>query len=49
MLEHLFVFNGLGSKGSALVTWLAPVMAEFISNGIELPEEVNITRYWNNP
>ena len=49
MLEHLFVFNGLGSKGSALVTWLAPVMAEFISKGTELPEEVNITRYWNNP
>lgn len=43
---HLYVFNGLGSKGSALVSWLAPQMASFISEGTELPEEVNILRYW---
>ncbi|MFM1898650.1 MAG: hypothetical protein RL577_890 [Bacteroidota bacterium] len=48
MHEHLYVFNGLGSKGSALVSWLAPVMADFITQGIVLPEEVNITRYWSD-
>jgi glycine oxidase len=43
---HLYVFNGLGSKGSALVSWLAPAMASFISESTALPEEVNVHRYW---
>jgi len=41
-----YVFNGLGSKGSALVSWLAPVMADFIAQGKPLPDEVNVGRYW---
>lgn len=47
MHKHLYVFNGLGSKGSSLVSWLAPTMADFISHGTTLPEEVNVFRYWS--
>jgi glycine/D-amino acid oxidase-like deaminating enzyme len=45
--EHkgLFIFNGLGSKGSSLVTILAPMMAEYLINKAPLNPEVDIERF----
>ncbi|MBL7811212.1 MAG: FAD-binding oxidoreductase [Bacteroidetes bacterium] len=41
----VWIFNGLGSKGSSLVTWLAPVLADAITVNAALPAEVDINRY----
>ena len=43
--DTLYVYNGLGSKGSSLVSYLSPRYADFLSSGSELPEEVNIARF----
>jgi glycine oxidase len=43
--SSMAIFNGLGSKGSSLVTWLAPMMANFLVNQIPLDPEVDITRF----
>lgn len=45
--EHdgMYVYNGLGSKGSSLVSYLSPRYADFLCGGSELPEEVNIARF----
>ena len=42
--KNLSVYNGLGAKGSALCSWLSPMMADFISNNAPLNEEVDISR-----
>jgi glycine oxidase len=43
----LFVYNGLGSKGSSLCSWLSPLYAESIITGENsLPEEVHIEEYF---
>ncbi len=42
--KNLSVYNGLGAKGSALCSWLSPMMADFISNNTPLNEEVDISR-----
>ena len=45
--KGLFVYNGLGSKGSSLCSWLSPLYAETIINGKNLlPEEVHIEEYF---
>lgn len=41
----IFIYNGLGSKGSSLIPWLSPMMAEFICNGKSLNSEVDISRF----
>ena len=46
-LDTLMVYNGLGSKGSALCSWLSPMMANYIVNNGPLDEEVNIANYKN--
>ena len=43
--DTLYIYNGLGSKGSSLVSYLSPRYADFLCSGSELPEEVNITRF----
>jgi glycine/D-amino acid oxidase-like deaminating enzyme len=43
--KGMYVFNGLGSKGSSLIPWLSPMMADFICNGIPLNSEVDISRF----
>lgn len=43
----LSVYNGLGSKGSALCSWLSPMMADFITTNNPLNAEVDIAR--NHP
>jgi glycine/D-amino acid oxidase-like deaminating enzyme len=45
--KRLFVYNGLGSKGSSLCSWLSPLYAESIITGDNsLPVEVNIDEYF---
>ena len=44
IIKNLSVYNGLGAKGSALCSWLSPMMADFISNNKPLNEEVDISR-----
>jgi hypothetical protein len=43
--KGLFVFNGLGAKGSSLCAWLSPMMAENIVNHVPLDAEVDIQRF----
>ena len=40
--KNLMVYNGLGSKGSALCSWLSPMMANFIVSAAPLHPEVKI-------
>jgi len=42
--KGLFIYNGLGTKGSSLNVWLAPTMARFLVDESELPDEVNIQK-----
>jgi glycine/D-amino acid oxidase-like deaminating enzyme len=43
--KRLFIFNGLGAKGSSLCSWLAPMMADHIVFGRPLHAEVDIQRF----
>lgn len=42
--RHIYLFNGLGSKGVSLCSWLAPLMKDFLTEGKELPAEVDVCR-----
>ncbi len=42
--KGLHIFNGLGTKGSSLVTWLAPLMADYLTKNTALPDEINIQK-----
>lgn len=42
-----YVYNGLGTRGCSLVTWLTPVMADFLLGKKDLPREVNVHRFSN--
>ena len=42
--KNLSIYNGLGAKGSALCSWLSPMMADFITYNTPLNEEVDISR-----
>lgn len=41
----LCIFNGLGSKGSSLIPWLAPMMAGWLTGHGELDPETDIGRF----
>jgi glycine/D-amino acid oxidase-like deaminating enzyme len=43
--KGLFIYNGLGSKGSSLISWLSPMMADYLVNKQPLHAEVDINRY----
>jgi len=43
--KGLYVFNGLGAKGSSLCSWLSPMMANHLVHGDPLNEEVDILRF----
>ena len=45
--ERLLIFNGFGTKGVSLIPYFSMKFCEFLSNGKELPEEVNISRYFS--
>jgi glycine/D-amino acid oxidase-like deaminating enzyme len=42
------IFNGFGSKGSLLMPWYAERFVEHLLDGLPLPEESDIGRYWNS-
>jgi len=41
----LMVYNGLGTRGCSLSTWLSPLLADHITLNSELPEEVRVERF----
>ncbi len=43
-LKPLYILNGFGSKGVLLGPWMARTMQEYLLKGIEIPDEINITR-----
>ena len=45
--ERVLIFNGFGTKGVSLIPYFSMKFCEFLSNGKELPEEVNINRYFS--
>jgi len=45
--DHVFVFNGLGTKGVMLAPYFAHEMCKsLIDSNYVLPEEVNLRRFW---
>ena len=45
--DRLKIFNGFGTKGVSLMPYFSEKFCNFLSNGKELPEEVNINRYFS--
>ena len=48
-VKHLYVFNGLGTRGVMIAPKYAQKLLEFIEEGKQLPKEVAITRFDNRP
>jgi glycine/D-amino acid oxidase-like deaminating enzyme len=46
-LSNLYLFNGLGTKGSSLAPYWANKLCEFILNKEPLSAEVDLLRYWS--
>jgi glycine oxidase len=44
---NMHVYNGLGSKGSSLVSYLSPQFAEHLCTGLNLSTEVDISRFFS--
>lgn len=44
--EQILILNGLGSKGVSLGPFIAQILADHLSEGKLIPEEVNITRFF---
>lgn len=42
--SNVYILNGLGSKGSSLITWLAPLLVDNIIENKPLPFDVDIER-----
>ncbi len=42
---NMFIFNGLGSKGTSLAPYYSQSLYDFIEKGETLPSEVNISRF----
>ena len=45
--NKLMIFNGFGTKGVSLMPYFSAKFCNFLSNDKELPEEVNINRYFS--
>lgn len=45
--DKLAVFNGLGTKGVMLAPYFADKLVSLLLNANPLPEEVDISRFWN--
>ncbi|TJY37039.1 NAD(P)/FAD-dependent oxidoreductase [Pontimicrobium aquaticum] len=45
--KHLFVLNGLGTRGVMIAPYVAKQLFEYIENGIEVDSEINISRFNN--
>lgn len=46
-VKNLYVFNGLGTRGVMIAPKYAKKLLQFIENGAPLPQEVAITRFYN--
>ena len=44
--SNCYIYNGLGSKGSSLCSWLSPMMADFLTTHKPLDPEVDIQRFY---
>lgn len=44
--EHKVFFNGLGTRGITSAPSLAKTLYNYVENGIEIPKEMNIKRYY---
>lgn len=44
--KNIYIYNGLGTRGCSLITWLSPRMADYITANEPLPEEVLLNRYF---
>lgn len=44
--DHVYIFNGLGSKGVSLAPYFSKVMSDFLVFEKEPPKEVNISRFF---
>ena len=42
--ENIYIFNGMGAKGTYLAPYFAPIMADFLLQGKDLPKDVDIRR-----
>ncbi len=42
--ENIYIFNGMGAKGTYLAPYFAPIMADFILQAKPLPKDVDIRR-----
>lgn len=43
--KNVHLFNGMGSKGTSLSPYLAALFTDYLLNGKELPEEVDLHRF----
>lgn len=48
-LEHVYIFNGMGSKGVMLAPWFASKLSGHLLHGEELPEEILPYRQQKRP
>lgn len=44
--EHLFLFNGFGSKGTSLIPYFAQMLVEHMVNGTDIHPEADVKRFW---
>lgn len=44
-VKNMHIYNGLGTKGCSLITWLSPIFASYLLKGTELPFETLISRF----
>ncbi|KAB2813676.1 NAD(P)/FAD-dependent oxidoreductase [Phaeocystidibacter luteus] len=44
-IPNSYIFNGLGSRGILMAPWLANHMVNYLTDGTNLPPEVNISRF----
>lgn len=42
--ENVYIFNGMGAKGTYLAPYFAPIMADFLLQATPLPKDVDIRR-----
>ncbi len=48
-LTHLYIFNGLGTKGASWAPYWSEIMADYLRmNDFEIPGDVNISRFYNS-
>jgi glycine oxidase len=44
----IYIYNGLGTRGCSLVTWLSPLFADFLEGKTTLSAEFDVNRFYSN-